>query len=366
MKRVLHCIDTTGPGGAETVFMTLASRLDPLRYKSYVAIAGKGWLYDELCRKGFRPYIVGGKRGFDFNYLKRLIDVIRSNRIDLVQSHLFGSNVYCSIAGALMGVPVVCTYHGNVDVGSHSFLRFLKLKIVNRYAARVVCVSKSLEKELAALAHLPARKSVVIYNGVDVEQFKRTPDNSIRKKLGFADSDFVVGAVGNIRPAKNYKDLILTAAALVGKSPRYKVVIAGQGDGSLYDELQKQIRALMLEKNVYFIGYQDNVQKFLNNLDVFVLCSSTEGFSIATIEAMACELPVVATRCGGPEEILVNEKDGILVKLGDTQKLVDAIHRISEDRNYAQKLRYEARLAAQDRFSVDSMVSAYELIYQTI
>lgn len=366
MKRVLHCIDTTGPGGAETVFMALAGRLDPLQYKSYVALAGKGWLYDELCRKGFRPYLVGGKKGFDFNYLKRLMEVIRSNRIDLVQSHLFGSNVYCSIAGALTGVPVVCTYHGNVDVGSRSFLQFLKLRIVNRYAARVVCVSSSLENELASLTRHSKQKSMVIYNGVDVERFKRVPDDSIRGQLGFADSDIIVGAVGNIRPAKNYGNLILTAAELVRKSPRYKVVIAGQGDGRLYHDLQEQIRALMLERNVYFIGYQDDVPKFLNNLDVFVLCSSTEGFSIATIEAMACELPVVATRCGGPEEILVNEKNGILVNLDDRQKFVDAIHRISEDRDYSQKLRYEARLAAQGRFSIDSMVSAYEEIYQAV
>jgi len=366
MKNILHAIDTTGPGGAETVFMTLARKLDPSRFHSYVAVAGHGWLYDELRQQGFDPFIVGGKKGFDLGYLSRLVRIIRKQRIDVVQSHLFGSNIYCSLAGALTRVPVVCTFHGSVDIGQRTALRALKMKLLNHCASRFVSVSRSLARELCGQNHLSARKSVTIYNGVDTSQFCRRRDDSIRRQLGLGDADILVGAVGNIRPAKDYQTLLHAAAVLAKTSPRYKILIAGQGDGELYRRLLKQRSDLGLESSVFFLGFQTDVSRLLNNFDIFVLSSATEGFSIATIEAMACELPVVATRCGGPEEIVQNGENGVLVDAGDSQQLSAAIQRVWDDRPFRQRLSQEARSTVLSRFSIDSMLNYYQSIYDQL
>jgi glycosyltransferase involved in cell wall biosynthesis/O-antigen/teichoic acid export membrane protein len=330
MKNVLHAIDTTGPGGAETVFMTLARRLDPSRFRSHVAVAGTGWLHDELRGQGFEPFIVGGQKGFDIAYLRRLIRIIRQQRIDIVQSHLFGSNLYCSLAGAITRVPVVCTFHGGVDVGHRGVLQSLKLEIINRCAKRIVSVSRNLEENLRSLGHLTASKSMVIYNGVDTNLFKPVRDDSIRRQLGLDASDIVVGAVGNIRPAKSYETLLDAAAELKKASSRYKFLIAGQGKGELYERILARRSELKLEGTVFFLGFQADVPRLLNNFDVFVLSSRTEGFSIATIEAMACALPVIATRCGGPQEIIQHEHDGLLVDVDDGKQLAAAIRRVGE------------------------------------
>ena len=366
MKNILHAIDTTGPGGAETVFMTLAKGLDPSRFRSYVAVAGPGWLHDQLQRQGFDPFIVGGQRGFDFGYLKRLVSIIRKQRIEIVQSHLFGSNVYCSLAGAITRGPVVCTFHGSVDVSHRSVLRSLKLKIVNRCARRIVSVSRSLEKELCDLGLLSRKKSATVYNGVDTTVFSHARNDSIRKQFGLGESDILVGAVGNIRPAKSYEMLLLAAAALAQASPRYKVLIAGQGDGELYQRLLAQRRELGIENTVFFVGFQGDIPKLLNNFDIFVLSSSTEGFSIATIEAMACELPVIATRCGGPEEIIRHEEDGILVDVGDSKQLAAAVQRVCEDQTFGRRLAQQARATVLSRFSTDNMLSSYQRIYDQL
>ena len=98
MKTILHIIDTTGPGGAETVFIDLATRLPKDKYHSIVVIRGKGWVYEELCRRGVQPILLDAKGSFNWRYLLNLIKLIRSNRVDLIQSHLLGASVYCSMA----------------------------------------------------------------------------------------------------------------------------------------------------------------------------------------------------------------------------------------------------------------------------
>ena len=90
MKTILHVIDTTGPGGAETIFIDLASRLPADRYRPVVLIRGKGWVYEELQRRGIEPVMMDAKGSFNWRFLKNLVALIRREKIDLVQPHLLG------------------------------------------------------------------------------------------------------------------------------------------------------------------------------------------------------------------------------------------------------------------------------------
>ena len=94
MKNILHIIDTTGPGGAETVFIDLASKLPKDKYNSIVLIRGKGWVYEELKRRNLEPILMDAKGSFNWRYLNRLMGLIKNERVDLIQSHLLGSNLY--------------------------------------------------------------------------------------------------------------------------------------------------------------------------------------------------------------------------------------------------------------------------------
>ena len=96
MKTILHVIDTTGPGGAETIFIDLASRLPENKYRSIVVIRGKGWVCEELCRRGIEPLFMDAKGSFNWRSLSGLASLVRKEGVDLIQSHLLGSNVYCS------------------------------------------------------------------------------------------------------------------------------------------------------------------------------------------------------------------------------------------------------------------------------
>ena len=123
------------------------------------------------------------------------------------------------------------------------------------------------------------------------------------------------------------------------------------------------MRDLHLEGTVHFCGFVEDSAAFLRGVDMFVLTSRTEGFSIATLEAMATGLPVVATRCGGPEEIVTDGVDGSLVPVGSPAAVADALLDYINDPARREQAGRRARQTVTDRFSVERVASAYERIY---
>jgi glycosyltransferase involved in cell wall biosynthesis len=366
MKNILHAIDTSGPGGAETVFLSLATGLDPGRYRSYAVIKSEGWVAEQLRKAGMQPFFANVRGSFNLRYLYQLVRIVRRHKIDIIQSHLFGSNVYCSLAGLICRVPVISVFHGAVDVNPSSRLLRTKFHILRRGSARVVYVSHSLGTAISQSGMLDARAAQVIYNGVDTDVFQPRPDRSLRQQLGLADGDIVIGSMGNIRRPKGYDVLLQAAAQLVSHSPHYKFLIAGDASGRLYEELLQLRARLGLTRHVFFLGFRADVAEVLNNFDVFLLSSTSEGFSIATIEAMACGLPVVVTRSGGPEEIVTDQVDGLLVDPGSPAQIAAALQSIATDTVLRQRLAHRARATVSARFSVRAMIDAYQDLYATL
>lgn len=364
-RTILHTIDTTGPGGAETVFIDLLTRLPRDRYRSIVTIRGKGWVYEELQRQGFEPVLIDAKGSFNIRYLTALARLIRQEKVDVVQSHLLGANVYCSLVGLLTGTPVVTTFHGGVDIGENERFKALKFAAINRGAFQVVAVSHNLRGELLARTPLRADKTTVIYNGIDTQAAARPTSQALRERFGWSDDEIIIGSLGNIRRAKSY-DILLRAAARACRQSRQSLrfVIAGQGKGHLYEELLELRSELGLEDRVHFLGFIQDPQEFLSNLDLFVLSSTSEGFSIATIQAMAAKLPVLVTRSGGPEEIVTHLENGWMVDAGDAGALADGIQQLLDDAPLRERLANSGREHAIGTFDVVQMIRSYAAIYE--
>jgi len=144
------------------VFIDLATRMPAERYRSLVVIRGEGWVCDELRRRGCEPLYMESKGSFNWRYLAGLVGLIKREGVDLVQTHLLGSNVYGSIAGRMTGRPVVATFHGAVDLGKRGRLSWAKYKAINAGADRVIAVSQELRSELTAggATRLPRKYSV--------------------------------------------------------------------------------------------------------------------------------------------------------------------------------------------------------------
>lgn len=365
MISVLHLIDSGGPGGAETVFLHCATRLDPERFTSTAVIDSDDWLAQQVRAGGHEPIIEAAKGSFNLRYLRRIAATARAVEADLICAHLYGSAIYASALGIISRIPVVSIFHGGFDIASGGRFTGIKDAIIRKGSRKVVFVSRSLRDELTQILKIPASRSAVIHNGIDVSAFQPGKDDSIRKALHLPPDAILVGAIGNIRPAKAYGKLLHAARALRDRSDRYHFVIAGQHGGALSDDLMRLRAELGLEERLHFLGLRSDIATVLHNLDVFVLSSTSEGFSIACVEAMACGVPVVATRCGGPEEIL-DAHSGMLVAPGDIGDLADAIHRIVSEPRLARNLSQAALKRAHDEFSLRTMLSRYETLIETV
>jgi glycosyltransferase involved in cell wall biosynthesis len=365
MKIILHTIDTTGPGGAETVFIDLATRLPKEKYRSIVVIRGKGWVYEELCRRGITPILLDAKGSFNWNYLSGLRKLIQRERVDLVQSHLLGSNVYCSLAGLLTRTPVVATFHGSVDIGQNERFKGLKFSAINAGAGCIIAVTDSLRNDILERTPLKANKTRIIYNGIDTSIFQRSHSSALRQKYGWSEDEIIIGSLGNIRSAKGY-DILLRAAALLQKSTRsYRFVIAGQSNSSLIDKLLALRKKLGLDDKVQFLGFLDDAAEFLSSLDLFLSSSVSEGLPLSAIQAMVAKVPIIATRCGGYNGLITDRESGWLVEVGNPQAIADAIEIVAADPGLQNKLSENSRKYAIKTFDIEVMLDAYEQVYSS-
>lgn len=363
-KTILHVIDTTGPGGAETVFIELADRMRQMGNRSVVVIRGPGWVRDQLIARGLTPYIVDAKGSFNWRFLRELIRIIRRERVDVIQSHLLGSNVYCAMAGLMTGKPVIATFHGMVDVGPNERFRGAKLWLMNRGVRRFVAVSRNLRDAIEREGLLDASRCDIIYNGIDLARYGKTGNRELRTRLALDDTAVLIGSLGNVRPAKGYDLLIRAVRPVVQRYPNAHFVVAGDPKTSLQKQLDALAEELGVTGHIHFIGFCNDSAGYLAQLDYFLLSSTSEGLSIATIEALATGLPAVVTRCGGPEEIVTEDQDALMVE-ANPDAIAEGVVRLLGDAGLAGRLGVAGIKKAQSQFGIDVMLMRYGELYGT-
>lgn len=317
-----------------------------------------------LIEKGLVPYVVSSEGSFNFKYLLKLLNIIHKENINVIHAHLFGASIYSSLAGMIMGVPVISTIHGASDISPNERFSSVKQLIIKKGSSCIVAVSNSLRIQLLNILGFDRDKIKVIYNGIDINKFDLPHSYRFKEAAGMKKDDILIGAIGNIRAPKAYDVLIDAAALLLDKGIVFKIIIVGQGEGELFNALLEQRERLGLNSIIEFIDFSDNVEEVLSNLDLFVLSSSSEGFSLATIEAMAAGVAVIATRSGGPEEIIENTVDGLLVEVNSPLALANTIISSVKDNNSRGMMRENARKKVQAMFSRDSMVKQYLALYK--
>lgn len=360
---ILHAIDTTGPGGAETVFLDLTENLTLEGYRSVAIIKGPGWVEDQLKIRGIAYYIVKPGSGFSLRYYLALIRIIRQNNVKLIQAHLLGSTLTYSILSLFLGIPLVATLHGRVDVNPNERFIYLKNFLMRISVNRLIAVSNDLANYIAERGLFNKCDICVIYNGIKTENYGKNKLADIRQALQLNEEAILIGSVGNVRPAKAYHVLIEAAKDVVNYNANIHFVIAGHQKAELMRELDVLIDQYGIRKNMHFMGFQQNSAQFLGQMDLFALSSNTEGFSISTIEAMATGLPIVVTRCGGPEEIVAHQVTGLMVPVNDGASFAEALIVLIKDPALQEKLALAGQQHAYDTFSINKLLSLYKNEY---
>jgi glycosyltransferase involved in cell wall biosynthesis len=206
-----------------------------------------------------------------------------------------------------------------------------------------------------------ARRVGVIHNGVDTDAFRDRwsleERAQFRRALGYSENDFVIGASAWLRPEKNHLQLVDAVAALRARGIPARVLLIGEGE--MRSAIEARARSLGVDPSVKIAGYQSDVRPFLGACDAVALCSVTETFSLAAIEAMALGRPVVHSDVGGAAEMIVPGRNGFLFPVGDTQAFVDKLALLA-DPVVSRSMGSNARALVESRFSERGMVDRYE------
>jgi glycosyltransferase involved in cell wall biosynthesis len=361
---ILHTIETAGPGGAETMLLDLASRLDNRRFRSLACLPEGRWLPKQLRDRGVPTFVIEGRAGRTSEPVRSMARLVRQERVDLIHSHLPDQNFYSCLVGRLTGCKTVVTYHGAPRPREIRGLKGkLKVWVIRHWATAVVVVSDYLKQAIASLG-ISEGRIIRIYNGVDPERFAVPSRGHLRAELGCADGAKLIGTVANLRESKGYEFLIQAARKVVDSIPEARFLAVGEPDSQIAAKATTLLKETGLQDRFLFLGFREDVPEILQNLDLFVLPSVSEGFSLATIEAMAAGRPVVVTRSGGPEEIVTHGTTGLLVPPRDSGALAASICELLCDPDRALALGRCARADVQRRFSLSQIVSEYETLYE--
>jgi sugar transferase (PEP-CTERM/EpsH1 system associated) len=364
MPAVAHVVTSLGIGGQERVIVDLAARqrrqgmtvhavtLSPLQ---------AGMLDGELRARAVAVWQVAKRPGFDPGLAARLQVLFRRLGLSLVHTHNPMPLVYAAAAGKLAGARVVHTMHGEQRDGlRRQLLRRLGTCFVDRFVA----VSQATADMARRRHECPASKLRVIRNGSDLSRFGRDERarTEVRAGLGIAADAVVIGTIGRLVPEKHQTLLLEACAPLL--SPRVQLLVVGEGPAR--PELEARVRALPCPGAVHLTGRRSDVPALLAAMDVFALSSRSEGLPMVVIEAMASELPVVATAVGGIAEVVRDRESGLLVAPGDAPALRAALAALVEAPGLARRLAAAARREVHRAFDAERMSREYLSLYRDV
>jgi glycosyltransferase involved in cell wall biosynthesis len=361
-KTILQLIETTEPGGAETVVLNLCQGLRRAGHRPIAGLFREGWLAEQLRKTGTEVIVFENRYGLDPFFLFRLVQTILQRRVEVIHAHEFMMNVYGTMAGRLTGRPVVATLHGKVYF-FRKRRRQIAYRWVAKYADHFVAVSEDLKTFVAQTGKIDPSRIRVVYNGIDTAKYDGASQRSAADWAGFEVCTPIIGTVGNLYPGKGYPDLFKAAKKVVHEFPSATFLIIG-GDFAKYGAAFKaEVATLGLEKNVKFMGFREDVADFLSIIDLFVLPSLSEGLSLAVLQAMSSEKAVVVSKVGGNLEVIADEKMGCLVPPQQSDLLAEAILALLRNPDRGRQIGIAARKRVVECFSADAMLDHYLYLY---
>lgn len=360
--KVMRVITYLPMGGVERRMIATLSGLDKERFEPLVVCTKeRGDLAGQMEAAGIPVHLCRLSSRLGPWGLGRLARLMKRERVDIVHTHMYASNVSGTLAAAWAGVPVIIGHIHNVDTWETGRQLFMD-RLVSRWQDRIICVSNQVRDNYAGITGINSGKIRTIYNGVEVEKFQGPFDREAkRKELGLEPQDKAVGLVARMVPQKAPEDLLLAAPAIVKAIPRMKFLFIGDGD--LEASLKQKARELGLESAVKVLGRRNDIPELLAALDLSVLTSLKEGFSNTVIESMAAGLPMVATDVGGNAEAVAHGRSGFIVPPKDINAIADAIIKVLKDDNLAKSMGQEARRRAVELFSLQKMIKDVEELY---
>jgi glycosyltransferase involved in cell wall biosynthesis len=358
--RVCFLIDELTTAGTETQLLALIRNLDRRRVTPYLCLlrgqTERSRTLEPVECPVLRLGIGSLARPGSLVKSWRLVRFLREQQIDIMQVY-FPDSTYIGVPAAwLARVPRIVRTRNNLGYWMTPWHRRLG-RICNRLADVLVANCEASRNAVLRDEELAAERVVVLENGVDLDRFPPTT-----RKTGKGPRR--VGVIANLRPIKGLDNFIRAASILASSHPDVTFHVAGEGP--LRADLSRLATECGLQSRFVFEGALTDVPKFLANVDVAVLPSRSEGMSNALLEYMAAAKPIVATAVGGNPQLIDDEVHGLLVPPDDPAKLADAIRRLLDNTELAERLGGAARRRVEERYCREAMVRRFEDFYERL
>lgn len=364
--RVLQLLVTASPGGGPRHVWDLARHLPKDEFELIIGAPRDGAFFDRFRELGLHVVELPHRRlGAAHVALTRR--AISRFGVDVVHTHGKGPGLYGRATARWMRVPAIHTFHGlhYADYGPMTRpLYFALERRLSRWSRFVISVSRSGHLEGLGLRLFRPEQSVVIVNGVDVEENERLLLESPmrRESLGLSAADLVIGCVSRFDPVKRIDLLVDMLGRLTERFPRVALVLVG-GGGEL-ERIRRLVAERGLSNRVIFTGFVENPVRVQAALDLYVAASQKEGLPLAMLEAMTAGLAVVATDVPGHRDVVASGETGVLVPAEDPTALAEATATLLSDPARRKGMGQAGRERVRHEFGVRAMVDATAAVYR--
>lgn len=294
----------------------------------------------------------------------KLAKYIKQNNIDITMSFLYRAN-YINILSKLFGVKlktiinIRSTTSRYKNEGLSGKINLFLIKLLFNKANLIISNSQGVDNDLKSLMKITT-STEVISNPIDLEYVEKRKETCDDCEFFFDKNKKYIISVGRLIPLKRNSDLINVFFKLQKEDHNLELIFLG--DGVLKDKLIDLSKKLGLSKKIHFLGNVKNPFYYLNNSNLFVLNSETEGFPNVLVEALACGLPVISSDCkSGPREILDNERYGLLYPVGNEDLLIEKIRYYLYGNIDMNKIKND-NLQRVTEFKIDKIINKFKKV----
>jgi glycosyltransferase involved in cell wall biosynthesis len=301
---------------------------------------------------------------WDWQVVGRLVHICRREKVRIWHGHDYKSNALGLMVRRFWPMRLVSTVHGWVQETRRTPLYYkIDRFCLPRYES-VICVSPDLQ-EYCLAAGVPQDRCVLIENGIDIDHyFRRRTKEEAKDRLGVGRGRLVVGAMGRLSPEKGFDLLIHAAHELLLRGLDLELLIGGEGEQKT--DLQALIAALGISGRVRLVGYLADPRDLYEAMDIFALSSLREGLPNVLLEAMAMEIPVVATRIAGVPRVIQDRENGLLVEPGCAARLAQAIEKLCSDEALRTTFQLAGKRTVETRYSFVGRIGKIRSIYDAL
>jgi glycosyltransferase involved in cell wall biosynthesis len=368
---ILHARVVTGTGGGpEKTILTSPRYLIPFGYRVLCAYLhppgdpGFETLRVRAQELGAPLVEINDRGPWDVSVIWNALDVCRKRRVTIWHGHDYKSNLLGLLLRPFWPMSLVSTVHGwGSLVRLMPWYSKIDRRCLRKYQ-RVICVSEDLVTQCVA-SGVSADRCVLIENGIETDRYQRQRSvEEAKRQLGFNPERLLIGAVGRLAAEKDFPSLIRAVDRLFRDGRNVELMLVGEGDER--GPLETLVDQLKLTDRVHFLGHRTDLIGLYEAMDAFVLSSRREGLPNVVLEAMAMEVPVIATRIAGLPKLIEHETSGLLVEPEDTEGLTAALGQLLADPDRRRTLAAAGRRTIEQRYSFAVRMAKVRAVYDSL